>query len=139
VSAFNESHQVLYKDFKEKRIVLAEYQTQLNNFIHQLSADKVIGWTFRYRHFIRQSDIFWLENKLYADMVLKVEEIETNINKLNVFLPSIDLKLSETIKVRNQKPMDYSPSDILDEQSINIINHIYQNDFIVFDYPILSK
>jgi len=138
LSGFNEGRKPLYRDFTANKIELSEYQLKLNKFVSQLTKKNVNGWDIRYRHFVNQTNMFWLEGKLYADVIIKVEELNDRLELLNIFLPEVGAKLYNNLKTKNEKPMTYTPEQLLTQHSIEIINTVYHDDFIVFDYPMIK-
>ena len=138
LSAFNEGHQVLYRDFKADKVSFSDYQTKVNSYVAKLTKKNVSGWEFKHRHFVSQTSMFWLEGKLYADAVIKVEELNDRLEQLNIFLPEVGEKLYRNLKNRNEKPISYTADQILNQDAIEVINKLYYDDFVIFDYPIIK-
>jgi hypothetical protein len=139
VSSFNESRNKIYKDFISGNMSLDEYVRELNNFFSDLTSDKVSGWDIGYRHFVRQKDMFWLDGKCFADLIIRVEEIDPGVDALEALVPDVAVKLRKDISAKkNVKPMEYSAIELLSSASIDIISHIYKDDFKVFGYPLVA-
>jgi hypothetical protein len=85
ISAVGQANLKHYKKFVEvdkgskNPIVLRanflEYKKVLNAFIQDLSPDKIRGWDIRYRHFVTQESMFYLNGRAHADVILKVEDL----------------------------------------------------------------
>jgi hypothetical protein len=138
VSSFNEMKSGLYKDFVLGRVTLEEYKKDLNSCVSSISADRVCGWDIDYRHFVRQKDMFWLDGKCLADLVIKVEEIGVGLSALSVLLPDVAAGLRRHVGMKkNAKPMKYSSTELLNSESIDVISKVYKDDFKLFGYPLV--
>lgn len=140
VSSFNEQHAMLYKRLQTGEVEMPEYTLKLNTFIQNLTALNVNGWHIPQRHFVRQKDMFWLENKCHADLIIKLEDLNKSLDLIGHFLPNVrDCLFNDFKKKRNTKPLKMDYLDLLTPESIKTINNIYKNDFLIFDYPMIKS
>jgi len=137
ISAFNEGHPKVYKALKSNQIEISEYKEKLNTFCLSLTDRNTQGWHIKYRHCLQQNKMFYLEGKCYADVIIKLEDLNQLSSKIISFLPELTeiIKLwSQQEKSKNVKKLDVDLTDILSEESIKNISQVYALDFILFDY-----
>lgn len=140
VSSYNE---VFFKEFEQVtlgEISFDEYRDDLNKFILDISASDIKGWKQSHRHFILQKNMFYIGNKCYADVVLKLEEL----NQANKVLKHFSEKLSETSLSWRQKKnerktlsIDLSTNNVLYPETVKKVNNLYRKDFDIFGYEML--
>ena len=141
ISAFNEGHIKLYRKFKKNEVELSEYKEKLNAFCTSLTLKNTLGWDIKYRHCIQQSKMFYLENKCYADVILKLEELDESSEKLLLFIPDISPAVqlwSQKTSDKNVKKLELGIVDLLSKESIKSVERVYAEDFLVFDYDKIS-
>jgi hypothetical protein len=139
VSAFNESHSRLYQETFETGDTparLPAYRQRLNQFMTNLGRAQTQTLSLDYRHFGRQFDFAYLEQKRVVDLVMKLEEWPDCLRQLAVFLPDIAKSLVFAGKI-NARVMPGHFTDYLDEASIANLNECYKEDFYVWGYPML--
>jgi len=135
ISAFNEIHPFFYKKMSRNEIEFDDYRLKLNAFCINITDKKIQGWEFKYRHFIKQVDMYFLNKKCHADLILKLEEIDCASKKLSFFSTEIAGISSLWGSKKNTKKLNYSSvEDLLDQKSIKNIDLVYAEDFDLFDY-----
>lgn len=136
ISAFNETRDALYAthDTEDGR---EGYVRSLNELIGGMTRDMVDGWTFDFRHFVRQVDFAYLGTKRYVDLVMKIEDYPQCLEALRLLRPDLALKLRGA-RHRNSRPMAGSFQDYLTPASIAIVNRIYERDFRIFGYEMIG-
>lgn len=136
-SAFNEVNKKLLKEANQGGDNFKLYVNSLNQFVMSLNSDNVSGLHVRYRHFVRQSDMFYSGSKSIADKVIKLEEIgdARNLNSLCCLIPALSDVISEwSSKKKNIKEISFSRDEVLSEAAVNHIREIYSRDFDLFGY-----
>lgn len=134
ISAFNETHIPLYKQFNAD-LEGNDYILQLNNFCRSLNKNNTLGNHLRFRHCIQQHRIFYMNNKCKADLIIKLEDIGTGLDKLKILHPRVYEAISDLHKSKkNQKPLAIKPEEILSEESLEHIRVVYSKDFSLFEY-----
>lgn len=137
ISSYNEQHIQLYNNLINGNESISSYQIKLNDFIKNLKPSDINGWNIKYRHFVRQTDMFYLGEKCIADLVFKVENFDDSYKKIELFLPSLKESFKNKINIKkNSKPVKIDFLNLLSTESIDIINKLYNSDFIIFDYQI---
>jgi len=140
VSAFNETtnSEMLntIREAQDKGPATKAYRDALNEFILKMSRKDVAGWTFEYRHWVRQYDMAYLGRKRMVDLVIKLESWPSGLDKIAVFDPELrDVLLGAgAINVRRST---LDPMESLTPASIRKINEIYRDDFLVFNYKMI--
>ena len=132
ISAFNEINSKLFMAMKTSA-KLHEYEFALNEFALRLDDTNIKGWTYEFRHFVRQIDIMYLENKCYADLILKVEELPYNLQRLSTLRPDI-ARLLTNLPRNNARPTGVDAISLLSDETIQRLNRIYAEDFALFGY-----
>lgn len=136
VSAFSESHPEVYKKYKNGDV--ETYKLLLNKFIDELTIKKTCGYNLKYRHAIQQNRIFYFGNKLHSDLIIKLENIDEDIEKLKYLHHDVYILLKETNKQKNNvKSIKDNIESLLTRESINTINKVYEEDFKLFDYKMV--
>jgi hypothetical protein len=136
VSSFNETNQPLLAstlDGDDQAAKRTNYIAKVNAFVRALTHEKLSGWKFGYRHFVRQRDMAYLGPKMMVDCVLKLEDLASTSTKIAVFDPGLrDTLLSAPRRHSGNGAL--TTREILDDRSVNKINEIYRDDFYLFDY-----
>ena len=86
VSAFNEVNKSCYKKYISGEIHANEYIENVRDFVGGCREKNLSGWDFKYRHFVKQCNMFYFGGKLKADYICKVEEMEAFYKALPFFL-----------------------------------------------------
>jgi hypothetical protein len=135
VSAYNEIHKSSWSDFRKGIIRKDEYMSDLNDFISKISVNKISGNFPRFRHGVRQQDMFFNNGKCIADLIIKLEELGDAQMLLKPFSNNLS-KVAESWseKKRNVKKSNIDYLQLLNDSSIKHINTIYENDFCIFRY-----
>ncbi|MDW2323633.1 sulfotransferase family 2 domain-containing protein [Vibrio sp. 1159] len=134
VSAFSETNMKLYNDFinGDKR---EEFLERLNNYCAKLTERNTTGFNVGFRHSIQQNKMFYFGGKCKADLIIKLEDLDSGLNKLSSLHVDIFNALKDiNSKKRNQKPIKNSPENLLTKSSIDNLNRVYHDDFVLFDY-----
>ncbi len=146
VSAFNQAHDrrdvaALAQSGDPERI--AEYRRLLNDFYAALSEPDVqgfgrigrgVGHSVPNRHLVRQCDMVYLDSKCHADLVLRIEAWETEIDRLAVLRPDLAATIGGQ-RQRNTKALPAAKQTYLEPRGISRINELYHDDFRLFGYP----
>jgi len=132
VSAFNETSPNLLADLKDQDHEIL-YKQKLNNFVTSLNSQTIMGWDIRYRHLVRQRDMIYISDKCAADVVMKIEEWPSCLDRLDVFMPFLSATLRSS-KVLNKRESIKKPLEYLSRESIRKINLLYKDDFALFGY-----
>ena len=113
------------------------YKVRLNDFIAKMSAEQIKGWTQSHRHFILQKNMFYVGRKCYADLILKLEELEQAPAVLSVFSEQLS-KVSEMwVKRKNERKkdgVDLRIENVLTKDSFRKVEQLYSEDFALFGY-----
>merc|ERR1712000_216521 len=89
-----------------KRVISSYNEVFFKEFIAKMSAEQIKGWTQSHRHFILQKNMFYVGRKCYADLILKLEELEQAPAVLSVFSEQLS-KVSEMwVKRKNERKKD---------------------------------
>ncbi|WMC09827.1 sulfotransferase family 2 domain-containing protein [Oceanimonas pelagia] len=134
VSSYNESHPRIYQKFSQGRLSLDDYRQGLNQFCYGLEAQALKGWDFDYRHCIPQRDMFYLRGKCYADVLIKMESLERQVNKLAAIDHRLPAALVLKNKRANSKTLPVAHNELLDQKALASVKAIYHDDFVLFDY-----
>jgi len=134
ISAFNEGNKELYKKFSSGVVNIKEYKVLLNDFCSTLTTDNLSGWNIKYRHAVRQSEIYYLGYKNYADLIFKVENMAECSKKMEALFPSLLLAVECWSSKKNAKPVKFLYDELLEKNSIDTIRREYEKDFLLFDY-----
>jgi len=137
ISSYNE---VFFKEFENVMNgseSFDAYKVRLNDFIAKMSAEQIKGWTQSHRHFILQKNMFYVGRKCYADLILKLEELEQAPAVLSVFSEQLS-KVSEMwVKRKNERKkdgVDLRIENVLTKDSFRKVEQLYSEDFALFDY-----
>lgn len=135
VSAFNEIHKDKWRNFKNGSLSEIEYMEELNSFVLNINRNKVSGKLPRFRHSVRQRDIFYNKEKCVADLIIKLEEIDHADRLIKPFNEEIS-KVATTWKSnkKNVKKNKVKYITLLKDSAIKHINLFYQDDFYIFRY-----
>jgi len=137
VSAFNMVFEHRFIEYSETRN-LDDYKEALNSFIHtSLEKDKILDYDYTLRHFSIQSDYVFLNGEKIIDSIFKFENIPQDFDRMKWMNTVLAYKLQNNLKMLNQREVnDNNTIELLDRRSLDIINEIYEKDFINFGYPI---
>lgn len=137
ISSYNE---VFFKEFENVMNgseSFDAYKVRLNDFIAKMSAEQIKGWTQSHRHFILQKNMFYVGRKCYADLILKLEELEQAPAVLSVFSEQLS-KVSEMwVKRKNERKkdgVDLRIENVLTKDSFRKVEQLYSEDFALFGY-----
>lgn len=133
VSAFNEAKYDVYDAFISSGD-MSRYRYELNRFLTDLTAEHLIGWQFGYRHFVPQHRFAFLGKKRLVDVVLRLEDLPQDLEKISLFDPEVADALKAAPK-SHHRPLDVAIDRLLDHRSIKNIVDLYAGDFLLFDYP----
>jgi hypothetical protein len=140
VSAFNELHPDLWKKLVDEEASADSvklYRATINPFIKGLRNWHINGWDWDHRHLVRQRDMAFIGKKCYVDLTMKIEEWPGCSERLAAFNPEIrDFLL--TAVARNIKKLPADPISYLDRWSLDRINALYRDDFLIYDYPLMN-
>jgi hypothetical protein len=134
ISAFNETHKTLWSVSSDPDGGGEKYRAKINEFALSLKGDRLTGMHFQFRHCVVQNTMFYLSGKCYADLVLKLENLSTEVQKLKILCPPVYQVAEQWGAHLNQKPMTQKVSDILNSESLKILQEVYRDDFVLFDY-----
>ncbi|MDI6004293.1 sulfotransferase family 2 domain-containing protein [Cobetia marina] len=136
ISSYNEIKKNRYDAFVNNEISDDEYVDGVNDFVSNMTQDRVMGKEIYFRHFTKQTLFSSLANKNYLDVVIKLEDMQHGISKLNFFNSTVASSLKENILHKNKKilPKSLSYQEILTQRSIDQLNDLYMDDFLMFDY-----
>lgn len=137
ISAFNETHNRLLLQSEVGQTELDEYIDTLNDFVLSLTKERVSGLNFRYRHFVKQSLMFFDGKKSKADLIVKLEDLkkpeaENSIVHLVPCLKDVAPIWNQAKK--NIKNVKMSSKDILTKPAMDKIFELYEDDFLMFGY-----
>ena len=137
ISSYNE---VFFKEFENVMNgseSFDSYKVRLKYFIAKMSAEQIKGWTQSHRHFILQKNMFYVGRKCYADLILKLEELEQAPAVLSVFSEQLS-KVSEMwVKRKNERKkdgVDLRIENVLTKDSFRKVEQLYSEDFALFGY-----
>ncbi|MGM0767997.1 MAG: sulfotransferase family 2 domain-containing protein [Pseudomonadota bacterium] len=137
ISAYNETHQSVYKEFVSGSMSIDEYRENVNNFICKISDRVLNGLNFEYRHFVKQVDMFYFNGKCFADHIVNIENIESQSSRFFMIGGGVE-NLPDILKSReNDKRIGAGFEEVLDDSAISVINRIYRDDFFVFGYKMI--
>ena len=134
ISAFNETHPTIYKESKESDAKMIRYLEKISDFAVQLEKNKLMGYDIKLRHCVLQSNMFIFAGKNNADLILKLESMESEIEKLALFNPVIYENSKKWLQAKNKKPMNLTAERILTPKAAEKIRDVYSDDFLLFDY-----
>lgn len=135
ISAFNETHQKLLNDASDDLKKRDEYIRSLNEFCSSLNRNNTKGWSFPYRHCVQQKHMFYFNKKNKADLIMKTEDLNVEIDKLNVLLPCLSEVSNTWIKnIKNKKNISFDARECLTKKTIGIIQDTYSEDYEIFGY-----
>lgn len=137
ISSYNE---VFFKEFESVMNGTESfdaYKVRLNDFIAKMRAEQIKGWTQSHRHFILQKNMFYVGRKCYADLILKLEELDQAPAVLSVFSEQLS-KVSEMwVKRKNERKkggVDLRVENVLTNDSLRKVEQLYSEDFALFGY-----
>ena len=136
ISAFNETHQDIYNISEQNNETLDSYTKEISDFAVQIEKRKLKGYNIKYRHFVLQSDMFIFAGKCRADLILKLENISSDIEKLALFNPALHENSKTWLKAHNSRPTSLTAENLLSAQAVEIIRSVYEDDFTFFDYDV---
>lgn len=134
VSAYNETHLRIYQKFSQGSLGLDDYRNGFNRFCHGLNEQVLKGWHFEYRHCIPQRDMFYLQGKCHADVLINMEQMNQQLGKLNIIDHRITDILASNDKQANSKRLSIHHNELFDAQSLAIVRAVYHDDFVLFGY-----
>jgi hypothetical protein len=134
ISAFNETHQAIYRQSKENDENLKQYLEKISTFAVQLDKKQLNGYNLKYRHCVLQSDMFIFAGKCNADLILKLEDLGAETEKLALFNPAIYENSRGWLQPKNTKPMELTAEQALSPKAIETIKSVYADDFLLFNY-----
>lgn len=116
---------------------VAQYRKMLNDFVTGLDDRAVLGYSIENRHFVRQRDLIYLEEKCWADLILRQEEWDRSLEKLAMFRPDVAAAIGSHRRM-NVRAVPEPKESYLEPRSIARINSLYADDFKLFDYPMIT-
>ena len=136
VSAFNEVRRTLVPSSGEAGSE-KNYRVALNSFLANMTEKSLRREMRKYRHFVRQSDMAFLGQKRFADIVMKIEEWPACLSQLAVFMPDIAEAIAESERL-NVTRLPNRHKSYLDDAAIARIDDLYAHDFDLFGYSRLT-
>lgn len=110
------------------------YVHEINSFIMRLDEKAINGCYPEHVHFVRQCDMAYVGSKRKADLILKLENFYSEIEKLSFFSRDLALLLKNAGR-ENERPRWFNRiEDVLWSDTIKKINSLYEDDFCLFDY-----
>ena len=137
ISSYNE---VFFKEFENVMNGTESfdaYKVRLNDFIAKMSAEQIKGWTQSHRHFILQKNMFYVGRKCYADLILKLEELDQAPAVLSVFSEQLSKVSVMWVKRKNERKkdgVDLRIENVLTKDSFRKVEQLYSEDFALFGY-----
>ncbi|MGY3727770.1 MULTISPECIES: sulfotransferase family 2 domain-containing protein [Cobetia] len=140
ISAFNEIHKSFYKEYSESKVSLEEYSAKVNDFASNMDAVCVLGRKIHYRHFTKQVLYANNQGKNIVDVVIKLEDMQPGLEKIKILNEDLYKLVSSDVKMQNTKPMPSAGKylDILNSETLRIINSLYEDDFKFFEYEMVK-
>lgn len=134
VSAYNETHQRIYRDFVSGELSLNDYRKSISDFIVNLKEGVLNGLNFEYRHFLRQIDFFYFNGKCLADHIANIEKVDVQSSRFTLIGGGVE-DLPKILQFKeNEKSIGAKFNEVLNEEAISVINTIYEDDFCAFGY-----
>lgn len=140
VSSYNE---LFFKEFElvtTGEVSFEDYKKDLNKFIMDISPSDIKGWKQSHRHFILQKNMFYIGNKCFADLIIKLEELNNASEVLKNFSQSLSKTSLLWKKKKNERKtlsIDLSTSNVLYPETIKKVNELYHKDFEIFGYEFI--
>ena len=138
ISAYNEIHKSNYKALIEEKVTVDEYKLGLNDYINKASPKLITSEHLKYRHTVPQVNMFYNKSKCIADLIIKLEDINSSPEKIRPFNTVVaDISKTWCTRKNNEKKISYRPEDLLSHSSIDKIGYLFEDDFHVFGYEFL--
>lgn len=137
ISSYNEVHFREFENVMNGIESFDSYKNKLNNFILDIRSEQLKGWTQSHRHFILQKNMFYVGRKCYADLILKLEELNGAPKVLSIFsqeLANVSESWATRKNERKKGSIDLSIENVLTKGAVKKIEQLYSDDFELFGY-----
>ncbi|WP_444892867.1 sulfotransferase family 2 domain-containing protein [Microbulbifer sp. JMSA004] len=139
LSAFNEVNKGIYERYNHGEVSDSDYRRYFLDYVYSMNSNTLNGFDLRYRHCVKQKDMFYIGGKRYVDLILKLESISKASAKFDVLFPDLSLvsvRWGSQERAHNRKPVRKRSIELLDKKGRDIVSSLYAEDFELFGYEI---